>query len=56
MVVIVKRNTSGAKLRNLIKKVRSVKDKGFDAKRFNGALALKGDPVKIQRALRDEWA
>ena len=56
MVVIVKRNTSRAKLRSLLKKAKSVKTKGFNAKRFNGALILKGDPVKVQRALRDEWA
>lgn len=56
MVVIVKRNTSRSKLRGLLKKTKGVKSKGFDAKRFNGALPLKGDPIKVQRALRDEWS
>ncbi len=55
MVVIVKRNTSRKSLQALLRKATSRKSKGFDAKRFNGALKLKGDPVKVQRALRDEW-
>ncbi|MCB9182672.1 MAG: hypothetical protein H6591_02045 [Flavobacteriales bacterium] len=56
MVVIVKRNTTPRKLKSLLKKGRTKKASGFDAKRFNGALPLKGDPVKHQRKLRDEWA
>lgn len=55
MVVVVKRNTSRKGLKALLKKVKPNKAKGFDAKRFNGALKLKGDPVKVQRTLRDEW-
>lgn len=55
MVVVVKRNTSRNSLKALLRKARPKKAKGFDAKRFNGALKLKGDPVKVQRALRDEW-
>ena len=56
MVVIVKRNTSRASLKALLKKGKASKSKGFDAKRFNGALVLKGDPMKVQRTLRDEWS
>jgi hypothetical protein len=55
MVVIVKRNTPRKSLKALLRKARPKKAKGFDAKRFNGVLKLKGDPVKVQRALRDEW-
>lgn len=55
MVVIVKRNTSHKELKVLLKRTRPKKVKGFDAKRFNGALKLKGDPLKVQRMLRDEW-
>jgi len=56
MVVILKRNTSRAKLKALLRKGKVSKSKGFDAKRFNGALPLKGDPLKVQRALRNEWS
>lgn len=56
MVVIVKRNTTRQKLKGLLKRTRTKKTAGFDAKRFNGALPMKGDPVKQQRKLRDEWA
>jgi len=56
MVVIVKRNTPLAKLKALLRKGKVSKTKGFDAKRFNGALPLKGDPIKVQRTLRNEWA
>lgn len=54
MVVIVKKNTSRAKLRDLLKAKKRSRAKGFDAKRFNGALKLEGDPVKVQRKLRDD--
>lgn len=56
MVVILKRNTSRAKLKALLQKGKVSKSKGFDALRFNGALPLKGDPLKVQRALRNEWS
>jgi hypothetical protein len=56
MVLIVKRNTTGRKLKSLLKKRRTKSASGFNAKRFNGALPMKGDPVKQQRKLRDEWA
>lgn len=55
MVLIVKKNTSRAKLKALLKASKMRKTEGFDAKRFNGALPLKGDPLKTQRKLRDEW-
>lgn len=29
--------------------------RGFDAKKYNGTLALKEDPLNIQLKLRDEW-
>ncbi len=28
---------------------------GFDAKKYNGKIALKEDPMTIQNKLRDEW-
>ncbi|HRN36701.1 MAG TPA: hypothetical protein PLL18_07290 [Flavobacteriales bacterium] len=55
MVLIVKKHTSRTKLKGLLKASQRRKAQGFDAKRFNGALPLKGDPLKVQRKLRDEW-
>ncbi len=54
MGLFVIRNTSRKSLKALLKKAGPKKVKGFDAKRFNGALKLKGDPLKVQRAMRDE--
>jgi len=41
----------------LLKKVGlgPAKGKGFDAKKYSGTVKFKGNPVKIQRKLRDEW-
>lgn len=36
-------------------KLKKVKLKGLDAKKYCGKLIIKEDPVKIQRRLRDEW-
>ncbi len=55
MVLIVKKHTSRTKLKGLLKASQRRKAQGFDARRFNGALPLKGDPLKVQRKLRDEW-
>lgn len=56
MSVAVKKKSPSSRMKTVLKKSRTKKTEGFDAKRFNGALKLKGDPVKIQRKLRDEWA
>jgi hypothetical protein len=56
MSVVVKKKSPGKRIKRLLKKARTKRTEGFDAKRFNGALKLKGDPVKVQRKLRDEWA
>ncbi len=55
MVVVVKKRTPRAKLKTLLKEGPRKRMKGFDAKRFNGALTLAGDPITVQRKLRDEW-
>ncbi|MCC6939927.1 MAG: hypothetical protein IT226_17055 [Flavobacteriales bacterium] len=56
MSVVIKKKSPAKRMKSLLKKARPKKTEGFDAKRFNGALKLKGDPVKVQRKLRDEWA
>jgi len=37
------------------KKLRLLKSKGLDAKKYCGKISLKEDPREIQRRLRDEW-
>ncbi|OYQ34407.1 hypothetical protein CHU92_11685 [Flavobacterium cyanobacteriorum] len=32
-----------------------IKSKGFDAKAFSGTVKFKGNPVEIQKEMRDEW-
>ena len=55
MVGFVNKNTSRADLRDFLKAKKWSRGKGFDAKRFNGALKVEGDPVQVQLKLRDEW-
>ena len=55
MVLVIKRGASRRKLKDLARKVKPVKRPGFNAKKYNGKLKLKGDPLEIQKAMRDEW-
>lgn len=41
--------------RDYSKKLKQVKLKGLDAKKYCGKLIIKEDPIKLQRRLRDEW-
>ncbi|MFZ1691833.1 MAG: hypothetical protein WAT74_01440 [Flavobacteriales bacterium] len=56
MVIVLKKRTPRKKLRAALKASKAKHVEGFDAKRFNGALPMKGNPVKEQRKQRDEWA
>ena len=57
MTVVIRRGESKIsierKLSGLNKSKR--KAKGFPANRFLGKLKIMGDPIEIQRQLRDEW-
>ncbi len=35
--------------------VKKTETRGFDAKAFSGSVEFNGNPVALQRELRDEW-
>jgi hypothetical protein len=55
MTIILKKNASGADIDNVIRALKNSGKKGFNAKKYSGILKLKTDPIKTQRALRNEW-
>lgn len=60
MTTVVNKKTTRAEFDEIIKKMekeRAKKTKGFDAKKWSGAIkAFDGlDPVELQRQWRDEW-
>ena len=56
MTTIVKRTTTRKELTALLKaKKRTPKKKGVDVKSFAGKLKLDGDPLEIQKRMRDGW-
>ena len=40
---------------NNVEAPEKVINKGFDAKAFSGTVKFEGDPLEIQKQLRDEW-
>ena len=56
MTTIVKRTTTRKELTALQKtQKRTRKKKGVDVKSFAGKLKLDGDPLEIQKRMRDGW-
>lgn len=55
MVTTLKYGTRKESIRKLLKRLSSNLRNGIDANKFSGLLKLKEDPLKIQKALRDEW-
>ena len=56
MTTIVKRTTTRKELAALLKgKKRTRKKKGVDVKSFAGKMKLEGDPLAIQKKMRDGW-
>ncbi|MBL8001925.1 MAG: hypothetical protein JNL05_08185 [Flavobacteriales bacterium] len=56
MTTILKRSTTRKQLAALLKaKRRKRKGKGVDVKSFAGKLKLAGDPLEIQKRMRDGW-
>jgi len=56
MVLILKKGASKKDIAAIEKKL--YKDKvlsGFNAKKYNGVIKLKEDPLTIQKRLRNEW-
>ncbi len=56
MVLVLKKGASKKEIDAIEKKLYKKKpSKGFNAKKYNGILKLKEDPLAIQKRLRDEW-
>jgi uncharacterized protein (UPF0335 family) len=56
MVLILKRGASKKDIKAIEKKLYQEKSAaGFNAKKYNGVIKLKEDPLVIQNKLRDEW-
>ena len=55
MVLVLKKGASKKEIESVMKKLRSQKKKGFNARKYNGVLKLKEDPLTIQKRLRGEW-
>ena len=55
MVLVLKKGAGKKAIADVEKKLSKGKDAGFDAKKYNGTLKLKGDALQIQKKLRDEW-
>jgi hypothetical protein len=56
MVLILKKGASKKDIEIIEKKLYKEKGlAGFNAKKYNGAIKLKEDPLTIQKKLRDEW-
>lgn len=53
MVIVIKRNSSKKVIQDALNKIHV--RKGFDAYKYLGILKLKGDPIGIQKKVRDEW-
>ena len=56
MVVTLRKGASKAEIKAIEEKLYKKKPSGgFNAKKYNGVLNLKEDPLGIQLKLRDEW-
>lgn len=56
MVLILKKGASKKEISAIEKQLYREKNKsGFNAKKYNGVIKLKGNPLVIQNRLRDEW-
>jgi len=56
MVLLLKNGASKKEIEAIEKKLnRGKTSSGFNAKKYNGVLSLKEDPLTIQLKLRDEW-
>ena len=56
MVLVLKKGASKKDIEAIEKLLYKEKPSGgFNAKKYNGILNLKEDPLTIQKKLRDEW-
>jgi hypothetical protein len=56
MVLVLKKGASKKEIEAIETKLYNEKSpRGFNAKKYNGVLSLKEDPLDLQLKLRDEW-
>jgi hypothetical protein len=56
MVLVLKKGAGKKEIEAIEKKLYKQKSPtGFNAKKYNGILKLKEDPLTIQKKLRNEW-
>ncbi len=56
MILVLKKDASKAEIEEIEKKLFNKKPRtGFNAKKYNGKINLKSDPMEIQKTMRDEW-
>lgn len=57
MGLVLKRGATKKEIEAIEKKLYRERpaSTGFNAKKYNGVLKLKEDPLSIQKKLRDEW-
>ena len=56
MVLILKKGSGKKEIAAIEEKLYKVKaNGGFNAKKYNGILKLKANPLMIQKKLRNEW-
>ena len=53
MTIIIDKNMSKSEFRNLLRRIKS-KKKGVSLKEYSGKLNWKGNPLKVQRSMRNE--
>ena len=55
MVTTLKYGSKKDSIARLLNKLAKRVSQGIDARRYSGVIRLAGDPLQIQKALRDEW-
>jgi hypothetical protein len=55
MVLVLKKGAGKKQIAEVEKKLSRGKEGGFNARKYNGKLKLKGDALQIQKKLRNEW-
>jgi uncharacterized protein (UPF0335 family) len=56
MILVLKKGASKKEIKAIERKIyKDATTVGFDAKKYNGVLTLKEDPMGIQTKLRNEW-
>ena len=55
MVTTLKYGSQKGSLSRLLTRISKKSGKGINVRKYSGVLKLKGDPLQIQKALRNEW-